>query len=367
MKPYRIFVVVQPGLEPFAEQEIHALGYQDLVSIKGGFFLYGHLSAVLRLNYACRTITRVLIEIAQFTARSFSQLESEFRKIDWKQFISIQDVCIRVTSYECALYHEKAISERLINSLSHSLLRTIHVVGSPDEPHTQFISVYGKQDRFVIRMDTTGAHLHKRGYGICKENAPLRETVAAAMLIASDWNPITEKLYDPMCGSGTIPLEAAMLAKRIPIFTHRSFSVQNWTNWQPIIHDRIVNDLTMDSAQVSPSPLMASDINAKAIDSAKQNAVRAGVYKLIDFENIALGKKSIDKDTVIITNPPWGKRISAAEISSIWKALYSYHRTARGVYLTLPAEQAGRFPYAYRELFAYSAGEITIKFVRLKG
>lgn len=366
MKPWNILAVVQPGLEKVAQRELSALGYRHWERIRGGIFLKGHQSTVMRLNYCCRTLSRVLIEIAEFEARSFSQLEKQFALVPWRDYLAEQKICLRVTSYQSELYHEKAIEERLINSLAQILGRTVTVVGSPDTEDTQLISLYVKHDRITVRMDTTGAHLHKRGWGIHKEDAPLRETLASAMLISSGWNEDVFQLCDPMCGSGTIPIEAALMAKNIPLCTFREFAFQSWNCFQSEIEAKIRSELisrTTDHPQVK---ILACDRDEKAIDSAIINARLAGVENLIEFRISALEKNKIDKIYNVLTNPPWGIRLAAEQRDRIWKELHSQAQRGQKVYFILPWIQQQNFGYPYSTLLRFEAGRIKVKFIKLE-
>lgn len=366
MKPYSIFVVVQPGLEDIAEKEINTLGYKDLARIKGGFFLKGHLSTVMKINFACRCISRVLIEIAEFEAKSFSQLEKHFADVHWQDYISDQNVCIHVNSYQSELYHEKAIAERLINSLSSIFKKKIIVMGSPDEDNTQLIVVYAKHDKFTVRMDTTGAHLHKRGYGILKEDAPLRETLACAMLYAAGWNENFFYLHDPMCGSGTIAIEAALMAKKIPWCEFRTFAFQNWNIFKQDVYDKVRADLLKEIFNCELLSIQACDMNGKAITSAKINSHKAKTEDCIDFCVARLSEKSIDRNFTIVTNPPWGKRMGTDSIQTIWNELNYVSKRGQDVYFILPETQEREFEYTYKTVLRFEAGGIKVKFIKLE-
>jgi putative N6-adenine-specific DNA methylase len=366
MKPFNILVVVQPGLEAFAVKEINALGYKDLTVIKGGIFLIGHLSTVIKLNLACRTISRILIELAEFEAKSFSHLEHYFGRLPWQDYISSQNVCIRVSSFQSSLYHEKAISERLIDSISIVLGRTVKVVSSPDTDNTQLIVIYAKHDVFSIRMDSSGAHLHKRGYGIKKEDAPLRETVAAAMLLSCGWNNGINSLHDPMCGSGTIPMEAALMTKGTPLCEFRSFSFQKWNYFQQDVFDKIRADF-LTRVNLKPQvSILGTDIDSKAIASARANANMARVGDLIEFKVKNLNENCISDTQMVVTNPPWGKRLPDGAILGIWKDLFRMSEKGMQVYLILPESQEAEFKYKFVCLLRFSSGEIKAKFIKLE-
>ncbi|MFO7660231.1 MAG: methyltransferase [Candidatus Cloacimonadaceae bacterium] len=366
MKPFNILAVVQPGLEELAQRELIALGYRDWERIRGGIFLKGHQSTVMRLNFCCRTLSRILIEIAHFEARNFAQLEKQFALVPWRDYIDAQKLTFRVTSYQSELYHEKAIEERLINSLAQILGKTVTVVGSPDEENSQLISIYAKRDRFTVRMDSTGAHLHKRGYGIHKEDAPLRETLACAMLITSGFNEKIQQLCDPMCGSGTIPIEAALMAKNVPLSEFRTFAFQNWSCFQSEIETKIRTELMSKIIESPKVKIIASDSDEKAIASALANAKQAGVDNLIEFRTMELSKNNIDKNFDVVTNPPWGKRLAAEPVKKIHRELHSMAERGQNVYLILPGTQQQDFGYTYSTRLRFEAGGIKVKFIKLE-
>lgn len=359
-------VIVQPGLEEIAAAEIKALGYSDLKRIKGGLFLKGHLSTVIKLNFACRTISRVLIDLAEFEARSFSQLAKQFWQINWQDFINEQNVCIHVSSYQSQLYHEKAIAERLINSLSEKLGKSITVVNSPDEENTQLISLYVKLDNFTVRMDTSGVHLHKRGYGINKEDAPLRETLACALLYTIGWNQKVFHLADPMCGSGTIPIEAALMAKQMPWSELRDFAFQKWKVFQTEIYEITRSELKASINNSTNVFIHASDIDEKAIRSANTNAVKSNTESLINFDTISINDIKLDKRYCILTNPPWGKRLEFSSLHTIWKELHSLAVKGNQVFILLPELSEKDLKHNFKTLLRFYSGGIKIKLIKLE-
>lgn len=365
MKPYRIFVVVQPGLENFAEREIISLGYKDLHRIKGGFFLYGHMSTIMKLNFGCRTISRVLIDIAEFEATSFSQLQKHFKNIPWQEYILNQNICIRVTSYQCKLYHEKAIADRLIASLSEIMGKSISVTKSPDDTNTQLIIVYAKHDRFIIRLDSSGSHLHKRGYGLYKESAPLRETIASAMLDSIRWQEKVFSIHDPMCGSGTIAIEAAVKAKNIPLCEFRQYAFQKWDCFDDVVFNKVRNELINGIKENINVTIKASDIDENALNAAIANAKLATVAHLIDFSHQSVFDSIFDKSTTLITNPPWGKRVHLDNTKSLYNLMTNLSKIIENVYLLIPKLSAKSHFSNYHPLLNIKSGTIPLELIRL--
>jgi len=366
MKPFNLFVVVQPGLEDIVLQELNALGYRNAGRIKGGFFLKGHLSTVIKLNINCRCASRIFIDIAEFEAKSFSQLEKRFARVGWNDYLSDQNICLHVNSFQSLLYHEKAIAERLLHSLSERFGRVVNLVSSPDEENTQLINIRVKHDLFTVRMDTSGAHQHKRGYGRYKQDAPLRETVAAGLMHKTRWGVKYALMADPLCGSGTIAIEAALIAKKIPSCEFRSFAFQKFAIFDPDTYNKVRNE-AWDNVIENPSvSILASDIDVKAVESAQRNAERAGVSDIIDFKVCPVGKINLDKACSVITNPPWGKRISDNSIHEVWAELKRFATQGSDVYFLLPEMLKSALYYKYQTLLRFRAGDIKVEFVKLE-
>jgi 23S rRNA G2445 N2-methylase RlmL len=215
-------------------------------------------------------------------------------------------------------------------------------------------------------MDTSGIHLHKRGYGIFKEDAPLRETVACAMLQSVGWNETTFQLHDPMCGSGTIAIEAALLAKRIPLCEYREFAFQKWQSFDIHVYDKVRHDLLKNIVDNPPVKITASDIDEKAIASARANAQKAGIDIMIDFRIGELHENTIDKNCCVVTNPPWGKRITSDNIRSVWMHLQVASKRGQAVYLILPEIQERIASFKYRTILRFESGGLKVKFIKLE-
>ncbi len=367
MKPYEILAVAQPGLEETAAEEIRGLGYSDLTLLKGGILLKGHQSTLMKLNLACRCLSRVLIRAGQFEATSFSLLEKRFAELPWQDFLNTQNICIRVSSWQSALYHEKAISQRLVESLSKLLGRAVTAVGSPDEEDAQLIVLHVRHDVFTVRMDSSGAHLHKRGYGVYKEEAPLRETVACALLYAAGWPGSAPALCDPLCGSGTIPIEAALMARKVPHCAFRSFAFERWNCFQPEVYERVRTELLGQVASQPRARIFASDLDPGAVDSARRNADQAGVTGLVGFAAADFSEIEIDRNAIIVTNPPWGKRLESGLDSRAKAKLMGLFQRGQAVHLLLPEPQAAGFPFPHQTLLSFELGGIKVRFIRLEG
>ncbi|MBN2829254.1 MAG: hypothetical protein JXR56_02910 [Candidatus Cloacimonetes bacterium] len=313
MKPYIILGIVQPGLEDLACQELEQLGITKYFKLKGGVEFVGHQSALIKCNLMCRIFSRFVIRLDSFIATTFRELDAKLNNLPWNYYIVNQKVCFHINSVSSKLYHEKAIAMTLIAFLNKACKHEIEIVGSPDEPDTQLVIVNVKNNQFTISLDSSGIHLHKRGYMPWREKAPLRETTASAMLRCI---PDSDKpIIDPMCGAGTILIEKAVQAKKQPLSLFRDFTFQNWSLFQEDTFKQ-VEAFFMEKVIENPRiVLKGSDIDEKSIKTCKFNAESAGVSDIIDFEvkDIADYLGTL-KRHIIVTNPPYGVRVKGVHL-----------------------------------------------------
>ena len=285
-------------------KELTQLGEQPRPE-EGGVTWSGDARSMMRANLWLRSASRVLVRIADFRATAFRELEKQAKRIDWSPWLGegvVPD--FRVTAKKSKLYHSDAIAERLVTACGSRVAATRH-----PQPATQLFVVRMHRDLCTISADTSGELLHMRGYRQAVAKAPLRETLAAAMLIASDWDG-DEALLDPFCGSGTVPIEAAMIARRIAPGLRRSFAFERWPSFDSSGWSRLRSDAggAERSAHVNIS---GSDRDAGAIAAARANAERAGVVTDIDFQVRSLSAvEPAAASGLVATNPPYGKRVS---------------------------------------------------------
>lgn len=308
MKPFKLFAAVQPGLEPYAQQELAALGIKNLQPEKGGINFVGHYTTLFKVHAWCRTISRILVRQDAFHASSFWELERHAARMPWRQLLGSPRFCLRVHSYHSRLYHEDAIAQRLqkiIEAAVPGCLMTARQESADD----QLIVVVVQRDEVQISLDASGMHLHKRGYMPHRAKAPLRETIAAAMILASGWDG-SVPLWDLMCGGGTIPLEAAMMAQKIPLQNFRSYSYQQWKDFPAQRYQQFVQENQQPSS--TSAPILGSDILPKNIDAARYNAAHAHLPAIQWQEKdiYSIDVTDIPMHTCILSNPPYGKRIA---------------------------------------------------------
>jgi putative N6-adenine-specific DNA methylase len=314
-----IFAVTAPGLEPICAAELTALGIQARPE-DGGVAWTGDVESVARANLWLRTASRVIVRIAEFRAKAFFELELNAKKIDWATYLSPgATVEFRVTCRKSKLYHSDAVAERFAEAVRRAV-RGAKVANASaaddddvdDAPHQLFI-VRFLHDVCTVSVDTSGALLHRRGYRQQLAKAPLRETLAAATLLAAGWDGTTP-LTDPMCGSGTIPIEAAMIARRMAPGLGRDFAFLRWPKFDANHWATLTGEARGPKLAGSPVRNEGFDRDAGAIDAARANAARAGVASDIEFAVqpiSALGDAPVPG--LVASNPPYGVRVGETD------------------------------------------------------
>ncbi len=321
-----IFVVTAPGVKPFTLEELKSLNlYRGVTSSSkgkkrreepGGVTIYGDLEAICRANLHLRTASRVIVRLGDFRATAFSELRKKAGRLAWEKYIVPgQPLALRVTCRKSRLYHSDAVAERVVGAASDRLGKVSPLSKYKEDENgaaAQLVVVRMLHDYCTISIDTSGESLHRRGYRLATAKAPLRETLAATILLASGWHADTP-LLDPFCGSGTIPIEAAMLARGLAPGRNRRFAFMNWPGFDRQTWDRLLGETDAAARSVLHRPvLLGSDRDAGAVKLAQENARRAGVSDLIDFSCQAVS--AIEPPAGpgwVVTNPPYGVRVSA--------------------------------------------------------
>jgi putative N6-adenine-specific DNA methylase len=318
-----LFAVTAPGLEPLVVAELQELGIRaDAES--GGASWKGDLEGLYAANLHLRVASRVLLRIADFRARTFFELERHAARIPWERYVPPgRPVRLRVSSRKSRLYHERAIEERFLRWIGERLGSVSAEgpgEGEPDENEEegeseQLFVVRFVRDHCVVSADASGALLHRRGYRQAVAKAPLRETIAAAMLLASGWNR-TSPLLDPFCGSGTIPIEAALLARGIapglanPDLVPRAYAFQRWAGFDERLWTDVVGRAVSAVRPAADVAIHGSDRDAGAIEAAMANAERAGVANDLSLHVRPLSSiEPPPRNGWLITNPPYGVRV----------------------------------------------------------
>lgn len=305
------------GIESITAKELRALGYEDLKIENGKVTFEGDEMDIAIANIHLRTADRVLIKMAEFEARSFEELFQGTKKVDWSKIIPTDGVMHVVGKSIKSTLHsvpdcQSIVKKAIITSMSGS-----YGIDQFSESGPVYkIEVAILKDVVTLTIDTTGPGLHKRGYRVLSGIAPIKETLAASMLLLSRWNDEFE-LIDPFCGAGTILIEAAMIAQNIAPGVNRSFICETWPTMSEEDFNT-VRDGAKKSEKNKDIKLIGYDIDYNVIKFAMQNSKRAGVDKYIEFQRRDFMEFSTPrKHGFIISNPPYGERIGEEEILDI--------------------------------------------------
>ncbi len=310
------FAVTAPGLEPFTALELSRLfpDREPAASEAGGVTFRGDFADLVRANLHLRTASRLLARLGMpFLARDFDELRAKAARLPWERFLTPgQPVALRVTCHKSKLYHSDAVARTLASALANRLGRPSPLVKADEESAQppQLIVVRLAEDRVTVSMDSSGTILHKRGYRLASAKAPLRETLAAGLLLASGWD-LRSPLLDPFCGSGTIPIEAALMALGIPPGSRRRFAFMDWPGYDETVFREQCSAVSVQPSEGRERPvILASDRDAGAIKMARENAERAGVAECIQFSQRAVSALEPPPGPGwVVTNPPYGERI----------------------------------------------------------
>jgi putative N6-adenine-specific DNA methylase len=307
-----------------AELEVEVTG-----SEQGGVSFRADGAGLCRAHLHLRTASRILVRLAEFRARDFPSLERGARGLDWDRFSRPGDsVAVRAASRKSRLYHQRAIAQR-IEDAARLAGRDIwsrregpsEVARPTSAVQTLYVRVF--RDRCTVSVDATGAHLHRRGYRKAGAKAPLRETLAAAALLAIGWDRHTA-LLDPLCGSGTIPIEAALMAGSRAPGLRRSFACEDWAELSDELWAE-ARSAARRQARPIPAPIVGSDRDEGAIRLAMANAERAGVAGDLTFSVGALSaaaRPDSASEGVLIANPPYGRRVGrSSDLRDLYAAL----------------------------------------------
>lgn len=309
------------GLEAVVKREIQNLGYKIIKSEDGKITYMGDERAIVRSNLWMRSADRVLLKMAEFRACEFEELFQQTKALPWEELIPIDGkFTVTGTSVKSKL-HSVPACQSIVKKAIVERLKEYYCVDRFDETGAAYtVKVTLLKDNVTLTVDTSGAGLHKRGYRVCDVAAPIKETLAAAMVQLSFWRE-DRLMMDPCCGSGTVPIEAAMIGRNIAPGLNRSFASEGWELipaevWKEerkAAYDAINYDTQLR--------IFAFDIDPKAIEAAEENAIEAGVDDCIVFKCMDMRKiQAREPRGIIITNPPYGERIGEAkQIAAIYR------------------------------------------------
>lgn len=333
-------------------KELRALGEQPRVE-DGGVAWEGDARSVMRANLWLRCASRVVVRVASFRATKFHELERAAKRIPWQRFIGRDSAAeFRVTARKSKLYHSDAIAQRLTDAAR----------STGRDPQLFVVRVV--RDEFEISVDSSGDLLHMRGYRLATAKAPLRETLAAALLLGAGWTG-DSTLMDPFCGSGTIPIEAALIARRIAPGSARDFAFSQWPEFDAGMWNRCLADAREALRSSVRARIVGSDRNAGAIEASIANAKRAGVAGDIEWRRGAVSTIERTADSgLVATNPPYGHRVGDGDVRNAYAQFGNVARRVLGGWnvaiYTSDARLAGQTRLPLKEVFRTVNGGIRI-------
>ena len=309
------------GLEAVLKKEITDLGYEIEKVEDGRVFFYGNDEAICRANVFLRTAERVLVRAGSFHAESFEDLFQGTRAIPWEEYLprDAKFWVAKATGVKSKLFSPRDIQAVMKKAMVSRMSERYKLTRFPETGPEYALRVTIMKDEVTVGIDTTGVSLHKRGYRLLTAKAPIEETLAAALIMLTPWRG-DRILVDPFCGSGTIPIEAAMMAAHIAPGMNREFTAESWPQlpkkrWYDAVDE--AGDLVDDRIETD---IQGYDIDDAVVKAARENAENAGVGHLIHFQRRPVSELSHPKKYgFVITNPPYGERLE--EKSSI-PALY---------------------------------------------
>lgn len=316
------------GLEAVVKREIEDLGYQIIKSEDAKITYLGDERAIVRSNLWLRCADRVLLKMGEFDALEFEELFQKTKALPWEEFIPIDGrFTVTGTSVKSKL-HSVPACQSIVKKAIVERMSEFYCVSEFAETGAEYkVKVTLLKDKVTLTIDTTGAGLHKRGYRVADVKAPIKETLAAAMVSLSYWKE-DRILVDPCCGSGTIPIEAAMIGRNIAPGLNRKFVSEEWDLIEKDIWKEERRKAFAEIRYDTNLQIFASDIDKRAINAARFNAEEAGVDDCIEFKVMNISKlKPMGDDGIIITNPPYGERIGDREsIEAIYENLKYFFR-----------------------------------------
>ncbi|GGN56244.1 THUMP domain-containing class I SAM-dependent RNA methyltransferase [Oceanobacillus indicireducens] len=311
MQKVKLLATAAMGLESIVAMEVKQLGYE--VEVDNGKVIFeAPISAIPRCNLWLRTADRVKIIVGEFEAKTFDELFEGTKALNWENYIAedgqfpVSGKSVKSTLYsvpDCQAIVKKAIAERL--KLKYGMVSKMPETGALFKVEISLLN-----DVATLTLDTSGAGLHKRGYRVGQGEAPLKETLAAALVLLTNWKP-DEPFIDPFCGSGTIPIEAALIGQNIAPGFNREFVSEKWS-W---IRSKFWDEALIEAEDLAnydqPLDITGSDISHKMIQAASENAIEAGLSDLVTWKQMQVADLSIQKENgYLVSNPPYGERLN---------------------------------------------------------
>ena len=311
---FKLIATCAAGIESIVGNELKHLGYK--VNVENGRVRFdGDVADIAKTNLWLRTADRIKIVVGEFTAKTFEELFQGVESLNWEDFLPLDaEFPVAGKSQKSTLHNVPSVQAITKKAIVTKMSTVYHRRTKLPETGALYpIEVAINKDKVLITLDTTGGSLFKRGYRVNKGGAPLKENMAAALVLLARWYP-EMPFVDPVCGSGTIPIEAALIGCNIAPGLKRNFAFENW-DWV----DKDIVKQAREQAQAAIKKdvdldISGYDIDGSMIEIAKENAVQAGVQDIVNFKQMAVKDFKTDKiNGVIVANPPYGERLSDKE------------------------------------------------------
>ncbi len=319
MKDYKLIAKTFSGLENVLADELLKLGGKNIKPAHRAVFFEGNLEMIYKTNYLCRTALRILNQIDYFQFKNVDQFYLKCKNINWSDYFSLEDnfvvhsTVVNSNDFKNSMFASLKVKDAVADYFRDRFNKRPNV--NTEDPDI-IIDVHIFQDNCTLSLDSSGESLHKRGYRIKQGEAPLNEVLAAGMIKITGWNGNSDFL-DPMCGSGTLPIEAAMIAYNIPPGKFRkNYAFENWPNFDQLLFDKVKQSVQKKEFN---HKIIAADISGSNLLNAQTNARRALVFNKIEFQKSDF--KALDcniQNGTIMINPPYGERLKDKNILDLY-------------------------------------------------
>ncbi len=319
MKKYKLIAKTFSGLEDVLAKEVKKIGGQNVHRSKRAVFYEGDLEMIYKSNYQLRTALRILREIEYFQFKNVDQFYLRCKDVKWKNYFDLEQnfvinsVVVNSREFRNSMFASLKVKDAIADYFRDNFGKRPNVdTENPDI----IINVHIFQNNCTLSIDTSGESLHKRGYRVKQGEAPLNEVLAAGMILITGWLGNSD-FMDPMCGSGTLPIEAAMIAQNIPPAKFRKeFAFQKWNNYDQLLWDKVSQPVDKRDFRYT---IYASDVSGSNLLNAQTNARRALVFNKIKFQKSDFKDLEIQlNNATIVTNPPYGERLKEENLNGLY-------------------------------------------------
>ena len=322
MKDYKLIAKTFAGLEDVLAKEVKKIGGKNVKRAKRAVFYEGDLEMIYKSNYLLRTALRILKEIEHFQFKNVDQFYLKCKVIDWSKYLTvdqnfrIDSVVVNSRDFRNSMFASLKVKDAIADYFREKSGKRPDVeTENPDI----IVNVHIFENSCTLSIDSSGESLHKRGYRVKQGEAPLSEVLAAGMILLAGWYGNSD-FMDPMCGSGTLAIEAAMIAQNIPPAKFRKeFAFLNWNDFDPVLWNRVCEPTPKREFRHT---IYASDISASNLLNAQTNARRALVFNKIQFQKSDFRDLQVSfENGTIITNPPYGERLVESDLNGLYQMI----------------------------------------------